>query len=268
MKTPPANLRRLLRSLAFSLALLLLLAPLASRAQTGTLRIAAAADLEPVLPAVLQQFEQQTGLHAQATYQSSATLAQQIVSGAPFDLFLAADLSFPQRVIDAGLANETKPLVYARGTLVLWARHDSPALHGRPLSMDILRDPSLHSVAIANPEHAPYGRAAQSAIAALQLQPTLAPKLRVAANIAQAAQYADSGNAELGFLSLTGASTPKLQADGVFIPVPASAYPPILQGAVILRRAAKPSGAARLLDFLRTPATRTLLQQKGLLPPP
>ncbi len=231
------------------------------------LHIAAAADLEPVLPAVLEAFTKQTGIPAQATYQSSATLTQQILGGASIDLFLAADLGFPQRVIDAGLATESQPVVYARGTLVLWARKDAPVFQGRPLSLDTLRDPRLQSVAIANPETAPYGRAAQAAINKLSLQATLAPKLRVASNIAQAAQYVDSGNAEVGFLSLTSASTPRLMSDGAFVPVPASDYPPILQGAVVLRHASAAGVGDRFLDFLRTPAMRTLLQQKGLMPP-
>src|ERR1700679_2716544 len=107
-----------------------------------TLRIAAAADLQPVLPPLLADFEKQTGIHAEASYQSSATLATQIINGAPFDLFMAADLSFPQKVIAAGLAEETEPIAYARGTLVLWARKDS-RIH--TLTMDALRDPALKS---------------------------------------------------------------------------------------------------------------------------
>src|ERR1700744_2399177 len=109
-----------------------------------TLHLAAAADLQPVLPPILDDFEHQTGIHVLASYQSSATLATQIINGAPFDLFLAADLSFPQRVITAGLAEQTQPIVYAQGTLVLWTRNDSPF---RNLSLDALRDPTLKSIA-------------------------------------------------------------------------------------------------------------------------
>ncbi len=245
------------------------------RAQTGgtsphVLRVAAAADLEPLLPSVLQQFEQQAGVHAVVTYQSSATLAQQIIGGAPFDLFMAADLGFPQRVVDAGLATEARPVPYARGTLVVWARKDAAVLHGKPLTPDtllsVLNDSALQSVAIANPDHAPYGRAARAAIASLHLQEKLAPKLRVAANIAQTAQYADSGNAEIGFLSLTGASTSRLVADGSYTPVPASAYPPIVQGAVVIR-GGDAADAERFLQFLASPAARAQLRNGGLLPP-
>ncbi len=248
-----------------ALVFLLCLLALGSRAQT--LRIAAAADLQPVLPSVLDVFQKQTGIQAEATYQSSATLCQQIFDGAPFDLFMAADTSFPQKIIDRGLAHERKPIVYARGTLVLWTRKNAPVLHGLPLSFAILRNPALTSVAIANPQAAPYGRAAQQAIEGMHLTSTLAPKLKTAANIAQAAQYVDSGNAEAGFLSLTSALTPRLDADGTYLPVPPETYQPLLQGAIILNHAKNAPAAARLLEFLRTPAIRSLLRQKGLAPP-
>lgn len=227
------------------------------------LRIAAAADLQPVLPPLLKEFEAQTGVHAEASYQSSATLATQIMNGAPFDLFLAADLSFPERVIAAGLSEETEPIVYARGTLVLWARNDS---RFRPLSIDSLKDPGLKSVAIANPEHAPYGRAAQAALQHLGLYDTLKPKLVVAENVAQTAQYVESGNAELGLISLTSAVTPRLRASGHYVLVPQDAYPPILQGAVILKRPAGTQTAHRFLDLLASAAVQQQLEAAGLSP--
>ena len=229
----------------------------------ATLRIAAAADLQPVLPALLTQFEQQTHIHAEASFQSSATLATQIIDGAPFDLFLAADLSFPQRVIAAGRAEETQPIPYARGTLVLWTRSDSGIA---TLSIDTLRDPALKTIAIANPEHAPYGRAAQDALQHLGLYDTLRPKLVIAENIAQAAQYADSGNAQVGLISLTSALTPRLRASGRFIRLPAHAYLPILQGAVVIRSSPGSAVAHRFLDFLAQPAVRQSLAAQGLEP--
>lgn len=258
-----------LRSLCglFACMTLALLAHVAVAQSSGTLRIAAAADLEPVLPVVIAAFEKQSGIHAEASYQSSATLAEQIVHGAPFDLFMAADLSFPQHVIDAGMAVEKKPVAYARGTLVLWARKNEPVLAGHPLTLAVLRDPRLQSVAVANPQHAPYGRAAQQAIAHMHLDTVLAPKLRTAGNIAQAAQYADSANAEVGFISLTSARTARLQSDGTFIDVPRGDYQPLLQGAVVLQHAADRAAAERFLHFLSTPAIRKLLAEKGLMPP-
>lgn len=229
----------------------------------ATLRIAAAADLQPVLPAVLSTFQKQTGIHAEASYQSSATLATQIINGAPFDLFLAADSSFPQRVIDAGHAVESHPLPYARGTLVLWARNDAGVAS---LSMEGLRSPSIKSIAIANPEHAPYGRAAQAALEHTGLLGTVRSRLVVAENIAQAAQYADSGNAQVGFISLTSALTPRLRSDGHFVRVPKNDYPPILQGAVIVRGSAGVAAAGQFLKFLQSPSIAEILSAGGLEP--
>jgi molybdate transport system substrate-binding protein len=232
---------------------------------TRTLRIAAAADLQPLLPGILQQFTAGGEVHVDATYQSSATLATQIINGAPFDLFLAADLSFPQRVIAAGLAEEKEPVPYARGTLVLWARNDS---RFRDLSMDTLHDPDLKSLAVANAEHAPYGRAAQAALTHLGLYDTLKPKLVIAENIAQTAQYVESGNAELGLISLTSAVSPRLKSSGHYVVVPQDAYPAILQGAVVVKRAdANATDAHRFLDFLASPAIQKQLEAGGLAPP-
>jgi molybdate transport system substrate-binding protein len=228
-----------------------------------TLHIAAAADLQPVLPPILREFEQQTGIHTDASFQSSATLATQIINGAPFGLFLAADTSFPQRVIDAGRAEESQPIPYARGTLVLWTRNDSGVT---ALTPQALTGNAIRSIAIANPEHAPYGRAAQATLEHWHVLDALRPKLRIAENIAQAAQYADSGNAQVGFISLTSALTPRLRADGHFIRVPPEDHPPILQGAIVVRHAADAQAAHRFLDFLRTPPVRHTLAAEGLEP--
>lgn len=232
-------------------------------AQRRVLRIAAAADLQPLLPAVLADFERQSGIHAEASYQSSATLATQIINGAPFDLFMAADLSFPQRVIEAGRAEESRPVAYARGTLVLWTRNDAGV---KELSLAALRNSAVHSIAVANPAHAPYGRAAQATLDHAGLLNAVHSRLVVAENIAQAAQYADSGNAQVGFISLTSALTPRLRKDGHFIRVPADDYPPILQGAVVIRGSAGAAAAHRFLQFLRTPEVGRTLAARGLEP--
>lgn len=232
-------------------------------AQQQTLRVAAAADLQPVLPGILKQFTAQSGIPAEASYKSSATLATAIINGAPFDLFLAADFGFPERVIAAGRAEETKPVAYARGTLVLWTRNGSGV---GTLDMDVLRDAALKSVAIANPQHAPYGRAAVAAMQHIGAYEAVKPKLVVAENIAQAAQFADSGNAEVGLISLTSALTPRMKADGHYIEVPNEDYPPILQGAVVVKGARAAQAAQRFLEFLGSPAVTRELAAEGLEP--
>jgi molybdate transport system substrate-binding protein len=233
------------------------------------LRVAAAADLEPLLPPILSEFEHTTGIHAEATFQSSATLATQIQNGAPFDVFLSADLSFPKRLIDAGLADaassadSTTSITYARGTLVLWERKDSQL---PPPSLDLLRSASLKRLAIANPDRAPYGRAAVAALNSLKLYDTLKPRLVTAENIAQAAQFADTANADAGLISLTSALTPRLSADGSYFVIPHDLYPPIEQGAVIVSNTRQRDAAHKLLDFLLSPAVQAELAKSGLTP--
>jgi molybdate transport system substrate-binding protein len=233
------------------------------------LRVAAAADLEPVLPPILAEFQQATGIHAEATYQASAMLTTQIMNGAPFDLFLSADLGYPRRLIEAGVADaagsagSSTPIIYARGTLVLWARKDSGL---PPPSLDLLRNPNLKRLAIANPDRAPYGRAAVAALTSLKLYDALKPRLVTGENIAQSAQFADSGNADAGLISLTSALTPKLSGNGVYYVIPRDLYPPIEQGAVIVSASSQRAAAHKLLGFLLSTPIQTELAKSGLTP--
>src|ERR1035437_252844 len=250
-------------------ALLAMLCLLAHAAAQTPLRVAAAADLEPVLPPILEQFQKSTGIHAEATYQASAALTAQIQNGAPFDVFLSADLGYPKRLIDAGLADaagsadSSTPITYAKGTLVLWARKDS---HLPSPSLDLLRNPNLKRLAIANPDRAPYGRAAVAALNNLNLYDALKPRFATAENISQAAQFVDSGNADAGLISLTSALTPRLAADGAYFVIPRDLYPPIEQGAVIISSATERVAAYKLLDYLLTPPVQAQLAKGGLTP--
>jgi molybdate transport system substrate-binding protein len=233
------------------------------------LRVAAAADLEPVLPPILEEFQQTTGIHTDATYQASAMLTAQIQNGAPFDLFLSADLGYPKRLIDAGLADaagtadSSTPITYARGTLVLWTRKDS---HLPSPSLDLLHSPLLKRLAIANPDRAPYGRAAVAALTSLKLYEELKPRIVTAENISQTAQFADSGNADAGLISLTSALTPHLASSGVYFVIPRDLYPPIEQGAVIVSKTSQRPAAHKLLDFLLSAPVQAQLAKSGLTP--
>jgi molybdate transport system substrate-binding protein len=229
----------------------------------ATLRVAAAADLGPVLPPILRDFEKQSGVRVEATYQASAALTAQIQNGAPFDVFLSADLGYPERLIAAGVAEGSAPLAYARGTLVLWTRKDgafpSPTL-------DALRSPSLKRLAIANPDRAPYGRAAVAALKKLGLYEQLQPRLATAENIAQAAQFVDSGNADAGLISMTSAMTPRLRANGNAFAIPRELYPPIEQGAVVLKRTQQREAGQKFMEFLVSPAVQVVFGRGGLTP--
>ncbi len=227
------------------------------------LRIAAAADLQPVLPPLLAVFQQQTGIHAEATFQASAALTSQIQAGAPFDLFLSADMGYPQRLIEAQKAGGNAPILYARGTLVLWTRKDS---RWPTPSLATLSDPALQRLAIANSERAPYGRAAIAALTSLHLAEGMKTKLVTAENIAQTAQFAETGNADAGLISLTSAMTTHLREIGNWFVIPRELYPAIDQGAVVIAGAANHAQAQRFLEFLLSAPIQQQLAHSGLTP--
>ena len=182
---------------------------------------------------------------------------------------------WPKRLIDAhvadasGVANtagptdSSTPIIYAKGTLVLWERKDS---HLPPPSLALLSDPNLKRLAIANPDRAPYGRAAVAALTSLKLYDTLKPRIVTAENIAQTAQFVDSGNADAGLISLTSAMTTRLTANGTYFVIPRDLYPPIEQGAVIVTATSQREAAHKLLDFLLSAPVQAELARSGLTP--
>jgi molybdate transport system substrate-binding protein len=194
------------------------------------------------------------------SFASSSTLATQIVNGAPFDVFLAADYSFPEKIVAAGLAVEPEPVPYAQGTLVLWARKDSPI---QPLNMELITDPRVTRIAIADQFKAPYGAAAYSALTWMKLLDKVKPKLVVAENIAQTAQFVVSGNAQVGFVSLTSARSPQMKEIGNYVLVP-FIYPKIRQCAVVMKNSPKKGEALAFLDWMRSPEVQDHLKDFGL----
>ena len=230
-------------------------------AQAKELRVAAAADLAPVMPAFAAAYEKETGVKLQVTLGSSSALATQILNGAPFDVFLGADFTFPEKVIAAGLATEKLPEPYARGTLVLWARKGLPG----GLSMESLKDPRVSKVAVADEFHAPYGRAAYEALRVMKLAETVKPKLVIAENVGQTAQFVESGNAQVGFISLTLASSAKLKSEGEYVRVPAI-YPMISQCGVVMKGSTHPDEAKAFMSWVRSAKVQEALPQFGLEP--
>ena len=225
------------------------------------LRVAAAADLQPVLPVLAERYEKATGVKLAVSYGSSGTLTTQILNGAPMDLFLGADFVFPEKIVAAEMADGKAPTPYARGTLVLWARKDSPL---QPINIDTLVDKRVTSVAIANDLHAPYGQAAVAALKRMHMYDQVKPHLVIAENIAQAAQFVESGNAQLGLISLTAASSQRFQAEGTFVRVPTNSYVPIVQCAVVMAKSDRRDEAHAFLDWLLKPETQAVIETMGL----
>src|SRR5665213_3060322 len=224
------------------------------------LHVAAAADLQPVMPVLAAAYEHAIGLKLVVSYGSSATLTTQILNGAPMDIFLAADFVFPEKIVAAGLSDMKAPKAYAKRALVLWARKDSPL---QPISMDRLTDPSVTRIAIANEEHAPYGRAAIDALKKLNIYNKVSSHLVVAENIAQTAQFVESGNAQLGLISLTAANTEHFKEIGTYVLVP-TVYPELRQCAVVMAKSQKRAEAHAFLDWLLTPTVQGNLSKLGL----
>jgi len=225
------------------------------------LRVAAAADLQPVMPVLSQAYEHATGVKLVVSFGSSSTLATQILGGAPMDIFLGADFTYPEKIVAAGLADGSAPTAYAKGKLVLWARKDSGLL---PLSIERLTDPRVKTVAIANELHAPYGRAAADALRKMKMYDAVSPHFVVGENIAQAAQFVESGNAQLGLISLTAASTDHFKEIGTYVLVPTSQYSEIRQCAVVMKNSDRRADAHAFLDWLLSPAVQENWAKVGL----
>jgi molybdate transport system substrate-binding protein len=226
-----------------------------------TLTLAAAANLKAALDVLGPTFEAtHPGARLQVSLGSSGSLVAQIQQGAPFDVFLAADAEFPARLLTAGLvAGPSFP--YATGRLVLWVRKDLGLAPDRA-GLKVLLDPAVKRISIGNPALAPFGRSAEMALKAAGLYGALEPKLVFGENIAQAAQYLQTGAAEAGFISSPQAQAPAL-AGGLAWLVPQDLYPVQKQCGVILKRTAQPTLAAAFKAYLLSPEAQALLARLG-----
>ncbi len=241
----------------------------ASVAEEGraTLRIAAAADLRFALEEVLVEFRKTTPeMPVEATYGSSGTLFAQIENGAPFDLFLSADAKLPRQLIEKGSAEKESFFLYALGHLAVWVPVASK-LDLKALGLRALLEPGTRKVAVANPQVAPYGAAAVSALQKAGVYEGLKERLVLGENVAQAAQFAQSGAADAGLISLSLALSPKMQADGRFWTVPKEWAPGLEQAGVICRRSAHGAGAQKVVALLRSAAGQAILARNGFSSP-
>jgi molybdate transport system substrate-binding protein len=206
-------------------------------------------------------FEKATGCTVRLSMGSSGNFLTQIENGAPFDVFFSADVAYPKKLEAEGLAAPGSTYVYAIGKIVLWTRNDSRVDVGKGFSA--LRDPAVRKIAIANPAHAPYGRAAEEALRHSGVYEALKGRLVLGENISQAAEFVESGNADAGILALSLVVSPAMKDKGRAWNIPENLYAPIEQGAVAVRAAANPQGARQFLDYIKLDAMVALLERYG-----
>jgi len=225
------------------------------------LRVAAASDLQAALPEVIKGFEREAKASVAVSFGSSGNFFAQIQNGAPYDVYLSADIDYPRQLIASKLADASSFYRYATGRLVLWTRKDSGIDVTRGLT--VLRDRRVKRIAIANPKLAPYGRAAEAALRHEKLDEAVRGKLVAGENISQTVQLVDSGNADVGIISLSLALGPALRASGIYVEIPASAHPPIEQGAVVVSASRNKALANQLIVYLKRPDVAQLLHRFG-----
>lgn len=230
--------------------------------QPASLTVAAAADLGPALRELAAEYEKRTGTHLALVFGSSGNLATQIEHGAPYDVFFSADTDYPRQLEAKGLIAPGSLQRYAIGKLVLFASKDSP-LDLKGLAMRALIEPSVHKIAIANPQHAPYGRAAVAAIRRADLYLRVGEKLVFGENVFQAAQFVLSGNAQIGMVPLSLAIAPGMADKGKYRELPDGSYPAIEQAVVILKGAKEQAMAQRFLGFVKSPEAAAILRRYG-----
>jgi molybdate transport system substrate-binding protein len=231
------------------------------RAQGQEIRVAAAADLKFAMGELSETFEKQTGTKVNVTYGSSGNFYSQMQNGAPFDLFFSADIEYPKKLEAAGLADPGTLYEYAVGRIVIWMPPDTKVDLAKQ-GWNALLDASVEKIAIANPEHAPYGRAAVAALQKAGIYESVKTKLVYGENISQAAQFVQSGNAQAGIIAMSLAISPAMR-EGKHWDIPANLHPPIEQGAIILKDAKNKRPASAFLEFVKSVVGRTILAKYG-----
>jgi molybdate transport system substrate-binding protein len=245
---------------------LVLLALLCSPAIAQELTVGAAADLSNALPEIVAKYKSESGRDVKLTFGASGNLTTQIRNGAPFDIFFSADEEYPKQLIDAGLAEKETLYRYAVGRLVLWVPNES-RVDVSKLGMRALLDPSITKIAIANPQHAPYGRAAEAALRHFGIYDQVSKRLVLGENISQAAEFVESGNAQAGLIALSHALAPAIQAKGRYWTVPLDAYPTLNQAVAVLSNSKQKEAARKFLDFVRSAEITSLLKRYGFSVP-
>jgi molybdate transport system substrate-binding protein len=233
----------------------------------AALSIAAASDLRYALDDLVEAFgSQHPGAGVAVTYGSSGSFYAQLVNGAPFDVYLSADIAYARQLADRGLALSDTLFTYAEGRIVLWISRSS-SLDIDALGLGALADRAVTRVAIANPAHAPYGRAAEAALESAGLLEAVKPKLVLGENVSQALQFVQSGSADAGIVALSLAVAPPVAPSGRYWLVPGDTHPRIQQGGVIMRAAARQDLAQAFRTFMVEREARAVLSRYGFVVP-
>ncbi|MEC4889891.1 MAG: molybdate ABC transporter substrate-binding protein [Nitrospira sp.] len=227
--------------------------------------IAAASDLNFAFKELVAEYEKTTGNHVKLSLGSSGNFYAQIQNGAPFDLYFSADSGYPKKLEEAGLTVPGSLYRYAVGRIVLWAGTASRLDVSKGL--DVLREPGIKKIAIANPKHAPYGRAAVAAMEYAKVYESVKDKLILGENISQAAQFIESGACDIGVIALSLAMAPAMKDKGSYWEIPAEAYPSLEQGAVILKQSKNQAAARSFLEFLQSSQGQDIMRRYGFTLP-
>ncbi|MCS6976290.1 MAG: molybdate ABC transporter substrate-binding protein [Gemmatales bacterium] len=234
-------------------------------APASELTIAAAADLQFALAELAESFRKNhPQVHVKTVLGSSSKLYSQALNQAPFDILLSANVEFPQRLIEQGCGDPDSLFRYARGQIVVWVPVNLP-IAVEELGMNSLLHPSVRKIAIANPRHAPYGMAAEAAMRHYGLYEQVHDRLVLAENIAQAAQFVESGAADVGIIARSLAVAPGLRDKGRYWLVPLDAYPPLEQAGVILSRTRNRGAAEAWRNMMTGREGREILRRHGFL---
>jgi molybdate transport system substrate-binding protein len=232
----------------------------------GKVRVAAAADLNAAFSDLIVRFGSAHDVDVSVSFGSSGNFYAQLLNQAPFDLFLSADVAYPNQLAARGLVLPQSEFTYAIGHIVVWAPSSS-TLDVEREGLQALTAASVAHVAVANPEYAPYGRAAVAAMQSAGVYDRVRPKLVVGENIAQTMQFVQSGAADVGIVALSLTRAPTVKGKGRLFEIPASTYPRLEQGGAILKWAADVDAARAFRGFLLSADGRAILERYGFARP-
>jgi len=224
------------------------------------LTVAAAADLQFAFSDLAELFEEQTGQKVTLVFGSTGQLSQQIENGAPYDLFASANIDYIHQLAEKKLVLEDSVELYARGRIVLAANRQTGI---KVVDLEDLLDPQIRHIAIANPEHAPYGVAAKQALEAAGLWETIEPKLVFGENVRQALQYVQSGDAEAGIVALSVADVPEI----TWTLIDEANHQPLDQALAIVTSSRQPELARQFAAFINGEHGRPIMRRYGFILP-